>query len=69
MQYCKFCGAGLPAGAHFCGRCGRMVSTALEKPADTSVPSLSDSSPTAFNTISDPLPLVQGSLLTTVTAC
>src|SRR3989442_4401141 len=61
MQYCKFCGAGLPAGAHFCGRCGRIVSTALEKPADISVlPSLSDSSPTAFTTISDPLPFVQG---------
>src|SRR6266852_1347982 len=61
MQYCKFCGAGLPAGAHFCGRCGRIGSTALEKPADISVlPSLSDSSPTAFTTISDPLPFVQG---------
>ena len=55
MQYCKLCGTELPTGAYFCGRCGRIVSTALEKPADSS-----RSSPTSFTTISDPPLLVQG---------
>jgi hypothetical protein len=55
MQYCKLCGTELPIGAHFCGRCGRIVSTALEEPAD-----ISRTSPTSFTTISDPLPFDQG---------
>ena len=55
MQYCKLCGTELPTDAHFCRRCGRIVSTTLEKPADSS-----RSSPTSFSIISDPSPFDQG---------